>query len=70
MFDTIYLQQSLEHAGGELIGSNKSGDLYNDFLSYMIVALKRGTSYIVKSVLETKIEACWRKEEILTVSFC
>ena len=60
MIDEMYLQKSEECHGGEIVGCDEEGKLYEGLVGFMIVGLKQSIPYIIKSIPETKIE-----EEIL-----
>ena len=61
----MYLQKCEEYCGGEIIGANKTNELYKGLLSFIIVELKENVPNIIKSVTERNIDGEWIKERIL-----
>ena len=64
MFDEMYLQKCEEYSGGEIIGAGENNELFKRLLSFMIVGLKENVPYVIKSVLEVKINGKLIKEQI------
>ena len=65
MIDEMYLQKSQEYCGGELIGCDEDGNLFEGLVGFMIVGLQKSIPYVIKSIPETKIEGEWLKTEII-----
>ena len=62
MFDEMYLQNSEECVGGELVGVDEDGKLFKGIISFMIVGLKQSILYVVKTLPEN---GQWLKSELL-----
>ena len=54
-----------EYFAGDLVGCNSEGEFYKRLVRFMIVGLKNSIPYVIKSYLETKINADWLKEELI-----
>lgn len=63
-FDEMYLQKCEEYAGGEIIGTNESGDLYKGVVCFMIIGLKSNIPYVIKTIPEKEISGEWLQDEI------
>ena len=59
IFDEMYLQKSEELAGGELVGSDKDGELYKVIVSFMIVGLADSIPFVIKALPSTQIDGEW-----------
>ena len=58
------LQKCVEYFGGEMIGSDEKGELYNEIVCFMIVGLKEFIPYVIKSSPEITLHAAWLKNEL------
>ena len=65
IFDEMFLQKSEEFAGGESIGADKNGELYNGVLCFMIVGLQSNVPFVIKALPEKQINGEWLREELL-----
>ena len=65
MFDEMFLQKCEEYVGGETIGADETGELYNGVVSFMVVGLRSNVPYVIKAVPEKKITGEWVKDELL-----
>ena len=64
LFDEMYLQKTEEYVGGGSYGVDEEGNMYKGVICFMIVGLRKNVSYVIKSVMETKIN----EESSLNVS--
>ena len=64
IFYEMYLQKSQECFWGEMIGSDKKGELYKGIVCFMIVGLKEPFP-CDKIISETNIDANWLIAEFL-----
>ena len=49
-----------EYFAGDLVGCNSEDEFYKRLVRFMIVGLKNSIPYVIKSYLETKINADWQ----------
>ena len=61
IFDEMYLQKIQEFFGGEMIGCDEEGELYQGIVWFMIVGMEES----IPSPPETNIDANWVKAELL-----
>ena len=54
-----------EYCASDLVGCNSEGELYKVLVCFMIAGLTNSIPYVIKSSLETKINADWLKEELI-----
>ena len=65
IFDTMYLQKNQEYFLGEMTGGDDEGQLYNGLVCFLNVGLNEPIQYMIKSSLETNINANYLKTKPL-----
>ena len=55
MSDEMYLQKSTKYHGGEYIGADNEGELFNGVNVFMIVGLKKSVPIVVRASPETSM---------------
>ena len=64
MVDEMYLQKCAQFSGGEYVGADLEGNLYNGIVVFMIKGLKTSLSIVVKACPENKLNGQWLAEEM------
>ena len=55
LLDEMYVQKEVQYDGRDLTGCNSALEMYKSILCFMVVSLKKSTSYILKAVPLIKI---------------
>ena len=64
MVDEMYLQKGTQFHGGEYIGADEDGNLYEGIVVLMISGLKKSIPYDIKACPEISINGDWFANEI------
>ena len=64
MVDEMYLQKGTQFHGGEYIGADEDGNLYEGIVVLMIAGLKKSIPYVIKACPEISIRGDWLADEI------
>ena len=63
MADEMYLQKSTLYQGGEYVGADVEGNLYEGIIAFMIDGLKQSIPYVVQAIPEVTFSGQWLSEK-------
>ena len=60
----MYLEEGMQYQGGEVVGSDKEGNLYKGVMVFMIISMLKNIPFVIKAVPERRIEGGWLQNHI------
>ncbi len=55
LLDEMHLQKEESYQGGNMVGKNEDGEVYQGILNYMIVGIRKNIPFVVRAVPEVTV---------------